>query len=54
MDHQTHYIWARHTAEGETFSPIQPNFHWGIRLEPGNMVMADIDMYRKSPLWEWI
>ena len=29
-------------------------FHSGIRLVPGNVVMVAIDMYGKSPLWEWI
>ena len=49
------YIYrARHSAKGETFLPIQPSFHSGIRLVPGNVVMVTIDMYGKSPLWEWI
>ena len=26
----------------------------GIRLVPGNVVMVAIDMYGKSPSWEWI
>ena len=47
-------VWARHSAEGETFLPTQPSFHSGIRLVPGNMVMVAIDMYGKSPLWEWM
>ena len=29
--------WVRHSAEGETFSPIQPSFRSRIRLAPGNM-----------------
>ena len=32
------------------FNPVS----MGIRLVPGNVVMVAIDIYRKSPLWEWI
>ena len=47
-------FWARHTTEGETFLPIQPSFHSGIRVVPGNVVTVAIDMYGKNSFWEWI
>ena len=34
--------------------PFNPSFHSEIRLVPGNVVMVAIDMYRRSPFWEWI
>ena len=46
-------VWAKHGAEGGIFWPIQANFHLRIRLSPGNVDMVTIDMYGKSPLWEW-
>ena len=32
------------------FNPVSVR----IKLVPGNLVMVAIDMYGKSPLWEWI
>ena len=42
-------VWARHSDEGGTFSPIQPSFYSEITVDLGNMAMVPIDMYRKSP-----
>ena len=43
-----------HSTEGETFSPIQPNFDTGIR-PPRNVVMVVIDLQGKIvDIREWI
>ena len=44
---------ARYNDVGKTLSPFQPSFHSEIRILPGNAVMVAIDMYGKSPLWQW-
>lgn len=44
---------ARHSAEGEIFSPIQLSSNSEIGLIiPGNVAMVAIDLYGKSPMWE--
>ena len=48
------YVWAKHSAEGETFLPVQPSFHSGIKLVAANMVVIAIDMYGEIHLWGWI
>ena len=47
-------VWAGHGSKEEAFSPVESSLHSGIRLVSENMVIVAIDMYVKSPLWQWI